>query len=156
MYSTHVCVDGAIWGTSSKSRKQREVVYATLHVYCRNNLCIHGTKGFPPQTHPTRCNLSAVYKYSPISRCGRRWRNTSPIIPPTAKHSKMRWTALPGLVALSGMKGNTMVGTDDISPVAIAASRHGWAMSYFSETSTTLASYTYRLASCSSCVSSAC
>lgn len=90
----------------------------------------HGTAAVhvPSQTHPVlRCNLLN----SPINRCGRRWRNTSPIIPPTAKHSKMRWTALPGLVALSGMKGNTMVGTDDISPVAIAASRHGCAMSNY-------------------------
>lgn len=62
--------------------------------------------------------------YSPVKRCGRRWRNTSPIIPPTAKHSKILWSPLPALVALSGMKGKTIVGTELMSPVAIAASRH--------------------------------
>jgi len=67
--------------------------------------------------------------HSPIKRCGRRWRKTSPIIPPTAKHSKIRWSPLPGLLALSGMNGKISVGTELMRPVAIAASRHEFSMS---------------------------
>lgn len=70
--------------------------------------------------------------YSPIKRCGRRWRNTSPIIPPTAKHSKTLWSPLPALVELSGMKGKISVGTELMSPVAIAASRHACSMGLLS------------------------